>query len=1130
MMKAIFPGFLLFVLCLPVLGQNTQTSFGQNRVQYKEFDWSFYDSDHFITYFYLGGQDLGKFVIQAAEAHLSDIENKLEYKIDNKIEILVYNNLSDLQQTNIGVDLDDFNTGGETKINGNKVFVYFDGNHQNLIVQVREGISRIFITDMLYGGNVQEVLQNAVLLNLPTWFVEGIISYIGEEWNTELDNYLRDGILSGKYKKFNKLSGDDAKFAGHAIWYYIGLKYGETAVPNLLYLTRINRSLESGFLFVLGKTFNQSIDEWYYYFFNKYTKDLEIRKARDEKEAIDFKTKKQLAYSNLKISNDGKRIAFVTKILGQYKVYIHDIGSGKTTRIAKGGYKIEGLPKDEHYPIIDWSPAGNKLAVIYEKRNKIKLLTYDVGEKKKEVKPVTKFQKVLDMSFMNPRTVILSAVNKGQSDIFTYHIQSTRVEKITNDFYDDLQPRFIKAGKKEGILFLSNRNTTSREFAKLDTLVPMYNFDVYFFDYRDRDAELIRVTNTPWALESMPMDYDAGHFSYLSDKNGINNRYIAYFDSTVSHYDTLVWFGDSATVNPSNLDSLRKIYGHIIDSITTRPVYMDIAVSYPVTNHAQGIMEQDLAVKARKSAELLLDDGRFQFYLSPLLLNPDSVKPPYLNNSSFKHHQLKKISAQSRPAPKPVPDKQPVKEEKKETPEDKIDIENYYFQSEFNQPEEISDEPEPSASPEAAPKPEVPAQEERVFRRSKVLPYRVKFATDNVVTQIDNSILFGNYQSLSTGTPAVGFPSLSPFIRASISDLMEDYRIIGGVRFPFGFNGTEYFMSYHNLKKRLDKKVLLYRGVKRGELFGLSFREKNTIGLLSLTWPLDIVKSLRGHFMYRHDKAVPLATEQATLELPPYFESWISYKMEYVFDNSTSKGINIRNGTRYKIFGEFHKQFELPFLKNDETYETETGHFSVVGFDIRHYQKIHKQIIFASRLAGGTSFGSKKLVYLLGGVDSWYGNNLFDESNQILPTANYGYSSYATNLRGFRYNIRNGSSHALLNNELRVPIFTYLINKPIRSKFIENFQVVGFYDIGTAWEGKSPYEQDNPFNTETLGGYPNPITIKVNYFRNPFVSGHGFGFRSMVFGYFMRLDFAWGREDGITSASPMTYFSLSLDF
>src|SRR5256885_1059452 len=98
---------LLFLLCVNIQqalsqGQTSEQTFGQNRVQYKDFVWSYFQTDRFIAYFYLGGQELGKFTIVDAEKEMNDIEQRLEYKMNDRIEILIYNNLDDLKQTNIG--------------------------------------------------------------------------------------------------------------------------------------------------------------------------------------------------------------------------------------------------------------------------------------------------------------------------------------------------------------------------------------------------------------------------------------------------------------------------------------------------------------------------------------------------------------------------------------------------------------------------------------------------------------------------------------------------------------------------------------------------------------------------------------------------------------------------------------------------------------------------------------------------------------------------------------------------------------------------------------------------------------------------------------------------------------------
>jgi hypothetical protein len=131
-------------------------------------------------------------------------------------------------------------------------------------------------------------------------------------------------------------------------------------------------------------------------------------------------------------------------------------------------------------------------------------------------------------------------------------------------------------------------------------------------------------------------------------------------------------------------------------------------------------------------------------------------------------------------------------------------------------------------------------------------------------------------------------------------------------------------------------------------------------------------------------------------------------------------------------------------------------------------------------------------------------------------------------MRGFNQNARNGNTFVMLNSELRMPLFRYLLNKPIKSEFVKSFQLVTFGEVGTAWTGWNPYDEDNVLYTryEESG----PLRIKVQYEKDPIIGGIGFGARAKVLGYFLKGDLAWGIEDGRIKKNPIFYLSMSLDF
>jgi hypothetical protein len=275
------------------------------------------------------------------------------------------------------------------------------------------------------------------------------------------------------------------------------------------------------------------------------------------------------------------------------------------------------------------------------------------------------------------------------------------------------------------------------------------------------------------------------------------------------------------------------------------------------------------------------------------------------------------------------------------------------------------------------------------------------------------------------------------------------------------------------------------------------------------------VLSLKLTGFIREDKTVNMAIDSKTLKQADIINYWYGAKGEYTFDNTRNKGVNLYYGTRYKLFAEYFR------MMNDNTKD-----LLVLGFDYRKYIKIHRTFIWANRFAISTSIGRNKLIYYLGGVDTWL-KPVFDQTINVDLNQNYVYQTLATNMRGFKQNIRNGNSFALINSELRFPVFKYFIKRPIKSDFLTNFQVIAFTDVGTAWTGPDPFSDKNSLYKQVITN--GPITVTLKNQKDPIVESFGFGLRSRLFGYFIRADWAWGIEDREILKSRF-YLSLSLDF
>ncbi|MBK6611502.1 MAG: hypothetical protein IPG29_11620 [Sphingobacteriales bacterium] len=1169
--------FLLFlalsngIRTINAFAQGFNTDFGQNRVQYHQFIWTSYESPNFTTYFYQGGQNLGRFVVFMAEQNLAELESKLEFKNNNRIDIMVYHNISDLRQTNIGLTAWQTNPGGITKTIGNKVFIYFNGNYSDLQRQVREGIAGILLAKMMHGGNIQEVLQNAVLLNLPDWFINGLTSYLGQPWSAQHDDQLRNLIERKRFDHFNQLEGEEATFAGHALWHYIAQLHGQPAIPNLLYITRVNRSLESGFMFVLGNDLKGTLVDFLEYYQQRYLAERNNLLLPDD--SLKLYTSKKRAqklhidYYNLKVSPDGRYMAWATSEYGRQKVKLFDTQTKETKIILRNGYRAPNQPNDDVYPLLTWDNKSKFLGVVYDRRDQTRLLVYNAETHERQSDEIVKFQQIYSIDFTNdPRNMVITAMRNGQVDLYLFNIPTAGTVQLTDDYYTDLDANYIALKDRTGILFISNRPTDTLSAAKPDTLLPVGNHNVFLYTLEGKNDgnALAQCTFTPLAAETTPQQIDSTHVGWMSDQNGINNLYVAEFDSILARTDKWVKFKDSLVVNPAYpLDTFVK--SGLIDTITFKPIYKTVAKIKTATNLPQGPISSDAAVKAAQWFSLQNYQGRYHFYQQPI---PDLITArPSLQNTVHRSQtenlaKVKKINQTLPPQPnnQPTPalpsnssntkpNSEPELINKTDLKTDTLDKseENYFFQSEF-ETEKINLTPssgngsnttESAANNVLRTAPRVPTlfdQPNRTFKRTNIRVYKPQFYVDEVVSQVDNAILFTPYESYSLTGGFFNQPDLGGTIKIGAKDLLEDYHFMGGFRLPVDFKSSEYFAQFQNLKKRWDKKLLFYRKTQRNPymvglpgfpVFAIEGKNITHYAQSSFNYPFDAAQSLRLHGGIRNDKLRILVTDSLSNKLPSQLdENWLFAKAEYIFDNTSPVTLNIIKGLRAKAYVEFHKPFEGTIDEERVKMKfNNTGWLGVIGVDARHYQRVSRQITWANRFASAVSVGNKRLLYRLGGVENWLA---FDpqkkyEFSTIEDTRyTYAFQSYVTQLRGFKQNIRNGTSYALLNSELRIPLFLYLARNPLRSEFLRSFQIVGFADFGAAWTGISPFNDDNRYTVVTVdqGGITppeeatGPVIATVKYYRNPVVMGYGYGLRSKILGYFVKFDVAWGIDTG----------------
>lgn len=1113
---------LLFT-CTLLLGtivsqaQTNTVEFGQNRVQHKNFKWRFYQSKHFNTYFSQNGLELGKYVAQVAEKELPQLEQFMETSFRQRTNIVVYNSYGEMKQSNIGIGVDWQNTGGVTKLVGNKLIVYFDGDHENLHRQIRQGIARLMLETLLFGEDIGEFAGNAVLIDFPKWFTDGFIAYAAENWNAKNDEAMKAIILSGKYSNFNQLAYDHPLLAGHAFWYYVESKYGKDAVPYLMYISRINRGLKKGFEQVLNQNPKNATKDFMLYTMRRYQQDNRRRRQVTKGRTITAKETNKSDFYRFQANPKNNSYAVVEFKKGVYRVQIQ---YGYNTHvILKSGVRQLANQLDPNYPLLAWNQKGNRLAVIYEHEGKTKLLIYDLITKITIKQDLKQFDRVVDMKyfFEFDNTLLLSAIKNGHTNIFTYSISNYKVEQITNDSYDNLEPSFAAFPGKSGIIYASNRPSPQAKSG--DTVLPNGHYNIFMIDNWNKSSEkqITQLTNMKTGNARLPVQYNTTHFTFVSDENGIRNRYAGFFKTERAGIDSLFFVGSEILHNPTplELDSALADYGTTApDSVQAVSITNDSTYVFPITNYQYGIQESRAAGDQGEVSEVIAMNDYKRLY--KLKIDTVALRKRNVNArpTSFRARQMHEDSLRLG-----LPT---YNNGAKDTAVKHPD----FFQSEFgNEPADTTAKSNVSSFDQPEPEP--------ILKRSKLLPYKLKFSSDYLIAQIDNSVLINRYMPY-TGPPGGPIRLTDPvngLVRIGISDLFEDYKFSGGFRVPSSLDGSEYFFSFAYLKKRFDYKLTYYRKVDRAAFVGegveIPVKQKTNLYQLDIRYPFDQVRSIRIQTGIRTDRMVFLAIDPFK-RVPDLKENWALLRLEYVHDNTINPAINIWNGTRFKIYGDLNGQISGNYgdVFNNPNNPPPKGRFMYnMGIDARHYVKIYRNFIWATRFSADLSWGSRKLIYYLGGTDNWLNPKI--HQTPVNTNENYAFQTLAVNMRGYKQNIKNGNNVMLLNTELRLPVFATFIDKPINSAFLRNFQTTTFIDIGTAWNQKLSFKDANyAIYTDPSSG----VTTKIKQgFLGPFVGGYGFGARTTIAGYFLRVDAGWPAV-AFFRGSPIWYFGLGVDF
>ncbi len=1084
---------LLVGLWLGVLAEATAQNypaleqFGKNRIQYRDFNWKIVRTTNFEVYFYQDGEQLANLTAQYAESDFDRITELLGYTPYSRIKIFLYNSPQELAQSNIGLSSFGELSSKEIDLAKSRLEIAFTGDQVSFRKQLIRDVSMLFVYDMLYGGSLKDALQSSLLLTLPDWFMPGIASYIAEGWSTDMDDYMRDVSVNHPVKKPSLLTGRDAERVGQSIWNFIAQKYGKDNVSNILNLTRIIRNEQSSISSTLGVSYPRFLREWRDYYIGMANPTLQAYQPGSDDFQLKINSSNGTRLNNLKLSTDKQFIAYTTTRDGRFQVEVVNTATKKKTPVLQGGYRQDGqIAMRNLTPLVAWQ-RDNDLAVITDEKGKSYLYIYSNLEKRPKLKQRQLLQGVTQVVSIDASDdgsgLVVSADRNGQNDLFLYSIGRGTFQQLTNDLYDDLNPQFVGRGTRQ-IVFSSNRSQDTLGVDKGTYKTIRDQFSIFVHEGGARARSLTRLTDSLTSARQ-PTAANEEAVYYISDASGIRNLY---------RTDTATHTTRQITAFPFGL----QLYD--FNPTTGGFVYSTIQNGETLIGY-RARLETNRTVQTPPTQRNIIT-GQVPSPPKPAVARPDAARPNAARPDT------------TAPAATQPTALTPATTNRLALRPGEVDTDNYQFD------------------------PDVLKANEYRQRRAAATTLPLGGMNGPIRSRRrENVTIRGpfNYEGLFIANdsrsgfridPVRGFGLTQTL---TMNDLLENHIIKAGLFITTTLRNSDLFAEYSNLTHRIDYGVRIDRQTLFIDNEGLSQRYRYNRVAINASYPLSVTSRFTVSPFY----AVTRLLDLSGLPNRDRASDYAGVRGEFVFDNTKVNGLNMVEGTRLKARYEDYAGLRG---KNES--------FNKFNLDIRHYQRIYRDLMLAVRLSYGQSGGAAPKQSTLGGMDNWIPNQNNNKEQSatnplLIPNAeaqnrednrDIFFLDFVAPLRGFRQGKLTGNSHVLFNAELRLPLVKFLYRGNVASNFLRNLQLVAFSDIGTAWTGKGPFSRQNNLNTVIIGADGKiPFRATVTNFKNPFLIGYGVGARTMLLGYYVKFDYGWGIENNVVN-KPIAYLTLGYDF
>ncbi len=507
-------------------------AFGQNKVQYEQFKWSFFQTEHFDVYFTQGGDRIARFAGLHLEKMYGEVSEAVGHKLSGRVPIILHNSHAQFVQTNvIRLPLHE-GIGGFTEIFKNRVVLPFEGSYHQFYHVLQHELVHAVVFDMLYGENASSMVSRQAAYQFPLWVNEGLAEYASTGWDLASEFFMVDATTFGYVQSpVHDFGGFLAYKGGQLFFHFMESVYGKGTSTRFIQNLVVTRNTADAFQKTTKTSLEEAGEIWLRELRHIYWPELGRRQYGKSVARQLTRRDKDLSFYNLQpsISPDGKEIAYFSDRESWEGIFILNVESEKVTRsVIKGGDKGRHESFHSFKSGIAWSPDSKRLAIVSKSRGKnvIHIIDAKSGKIRDEIMP--EVEGILSPAWSRDgRYIAFSGLQEGLTDIYVWDLQAKSLRRLTHDIAHDDKPAFSPSGN--WIAFESDRGTADladTTLRELDAYGRLSKYsDIYRINFAGDTLELVSGSGFDDKMPSYgPSD---SLLVFVSNRSGIDNVYLS---------------------------------------------------------------------------------------------------------------------------------------------------------------------------------------------------------------------------------------------------------------------------------------------------------------------------------------------------------------------------------------------------------------------------------------------------------------------------------------------------------------------------------------------------------------------------------------------------------------------------